>query len=989
MGPSRDGVEPTVLLVGAGERFTPAFQAALARYRVQVETTDLGAVMDAVIVTAPDLVLLMGDAAADGGAPVLQRLAGLSQNFTVPVVVLNDDTELDAKLSAFRHGAAAVLPRSASVDATAERVARMAHDMPEQGTDSQGALGEATLDEFIGALSRQLRTGLVNSLGSEGDEAGELKLTLGRGRPLTEFLDTFVRRVRRHVVRAEPLKYELGGPAPADALGPPRANTPARPEIRLLRVVLADNDTPRADAVAQELRARGVTVVVTDLDPSPTRLKTLRQADPTVFVIGEEHAHGEGYDLLRSVRRDPRLRWASLLVVRWNEIWSEERGAPTTGRLESTLAGIAEAERALFARAEARVAFDTRLEATGPARCLRTLEKSARPLRIRVENPRVELTIDLSDGLVVGAEGRTLGLDPKPLSGVSALSALLVLGSGRLRIEPVDQPASANVMTPVEAALNMADAETPPISPSIPASGMVSLHPPPGPSESAARAVGSVRPAPIVPVVSAAPRMPPRPAGAPTATTPLFNRPAARPSDSQLRAAPAPLSPAASEAVPPPPAAVFQAARPVATTLPGFPAADMPVAAPPPDPPGAPVVASPAPATAADLSTPAHEHNPPAMTLPAPMVIAAAEPARGPLPAASGRRAHFNALAVWFAAQDAKLHGKRISPRMAAVLVGLGALQGLGIVTVWAGARWLSRPSVTQGAAADLAAGAALKKPEPPPPAPPPPSVEPQKPTALEHRDADGSGRDVPDCDTLLQSEPPHEGHYPGAALKHVRAGRVAIVRGDLPGAQASLCRAARYNAKSAQIALELSLVLLLQRDGADSLLWARRAVELDPANLGARDALGDALARVGADSDARAAFILGAGLAPNDQRGARALLTRAMKQADKALRRGDYLTAERGFRRASALEPKSSSAASGLSYALLQLGDTKAGVVWAERAVALAPRSSGARLALGDALAKAGDKVLAAKQWRESALLDPGNREAQKRLRVAGLPPT
>src|SRR5262245_33861962 len=214
MGSSRDAIEPTVLLVGAGERFTPAFQAALARYRVQVETTELASVMDAVIVTAPDLVLLMGDAAKDGGADVLQKLAGLSQNFTVPVVVLHDDTELDQKLSAFRHGATAVLPRSASVDATAAEVAKMAREIPEQGTDSQGAIGEATLDEFVGALSRQLRSGLVSSLSGDGaPDSQDLKLVLGRGRPLTEFLDAFVRRVRRHVVRAEPLRYELGGGA--------------------------------------------------------------------------------------------------------------------------------------------------------------------------------------------------------------------------------------------------------------------------------------------------------------------------------------------------------------------------------------------------------------------------------------------------------------------------------------------------------------------------------------------------------------------------------------------------------------------------------------------------------------------------------------------------------------------------------------------------------------------------------------------------------
>ena len=280
MGSSRDAIEPTVLLVGAGERFTPAFQAALGRYHVQVETAEPGTVMDAVIVTAPDLVLLMGDAAKDGGSLVLTKLAGLSQNFTVPVVVLNDDEELDQKLSAFRHGATAVLPRSASVDATAAEVAKMARDIPEQGTDSQGGLGEATLDEFIGALSRQLRTGLVSSLSADSESTADLKLVLGRGRPLTEFLDTFVRRVRRHVVRAGPLEYELGaGAAPTEGL--PRASLPAgRPEIRGLRVVLADDDTPRADAVAQELRSRGVTVVVTDLDPSETRFQTLGRRTP-------------------------------------------------------------------------------------------------------------------------------------------------------------------------------------------------------------------------------------------------------------------------------------------------------------------------------------------------------------------------------------------------------------------------------------------------------------------------------------------------------------------------------------------------------------------------------------------------------------------------------------------------------------------------------------------------------------------------------------
>ena len=105
--------------------------------------------------------------------------------------------------------------------------------------------------------------------------------------------------------------------------------------------------------------------------------------------------------------------------------------------------------------------------------------------------------------------------------------------------------------------------------------------------------------------------------------------------------------------------------------------------------------------------------------------------------------------------------------------------------------------------------------------------------------------------------------------------------------------------------------MLLLQRDGVDAEQWARRAVTLDPNNAPAQDALGDALARLGANEDAKQAFILGARLDASNEAGVHALLTRAMKQGDQALRHGDLVTAERGFRRAAVLEPRSSSAAS------------------------------------------------------------------------------
>jgi Flp pilus assembly protein TadD len=237
-----------------------------------------------------------------------------------------------------------------------------------------------------------------------------------------------------------------------------------------------------------------------------------------------------------------------------------------------------------------------------------------------------------------------------------------------------------------------------------------------------------------------------------------------------------------------------------------------------------------------------------------------------------------------------------------------------------------------------------------------------------------------------LSSDPPHDGFYPGAAMQAMRAGRQAIVRGDLEAAQASLCRAAHYNTKHPEIALELALVLLLRRDGAQALTWARRAVELDPNGSGAKDALGDALARAGNETEARTAWLDAAGIDGSSETMVRALVMRAAKQADHSLRHRDLVTAERSFRRAAILEPRSQASLSGLAYVLLELGDGQAAVVWARRAVAVSPRNSSARLVLGDALAKSDDKAGAAREWREAALLDPANRAAQKRLRSAGL---
>jgi tetratricopeptide (TPR) repeat protein/DNA-binding response OmpR family regulator len=501
-------IEPTILLVGADSAFEPALRAALARHRVYVETTTAAGVLETVIAAAPDLVLLVGPAARDGGSDVLETLMSSPVSSVIPIAILDDNTALDMRLRAFRHGAAAVIAPSASIDAIAERVAKLAREIPERGGESLGVVGEATLGEFVGALSKELRSGILSVHTGDKDEDA-VRLVLGSGRPLAAFIDDFVRQVKSHVVHAEPLRYEFAEHAGGTVtLLDPRAPTdePERVSVKGIRVALADDDTGRADTVAQELRSRGVSVVVTDLAPTDLRFAKLRQVDPEVLLIGESQVKGAGYELLRRMRRDTRLRWASLLVVRWDEIWSDALSVPALDRLETALAALSEADRTLQAWAETGESFDARLEITGPARCLRALSTTPRPLRVTVNNPRITVSIDISDGLVVGAAGESRINPSQHWDGALALSAFMVLSSGRVHITPVMQPAVTNVMATVDVALNMADSETSPITPSIPALAAASLRPPPGELPiSTNPSLRPMAPAPVQPPRAAAP----------------------------------------------------------------------------------------------------------------------------------------------------------------------------------------------------------------------------------------------------------------------------------------------------------------------------------------------------------------------------------------------------------------------------------------------------------------------------------------------------
>jgi DNA-binding response OmpR family regulator/tetratricopeptide (TPR) repeat protein len=509
--PQRSPLDPSVLVIGADEMFLPALRVALTRHRVHVETTTLDQAVETVVVAAPDLILLAGDAAKEAGHALLKRLTSSQVSSVIPVALLSDDVALDERLRAFRHGAAAVIPRSASIDAVAEEVARLAREIPERGGDALGQIGEATLEEFVNALSSELRSGILSVKQGEGETP--VRLVLGSGRPLAAFIDDFVKRVRRHVVRAEPLHYEFDDRAGATVQflpGETRGSDPPPSNIKHLRLLLADDEPGRTDVVAQELRARGAEVAVTALAPQDADFGRLRQFDPEVVIVGERELNGAGYTLLRRMKRDTRLRWASLLVVRWQEILDPALGIPVVDKLTGPLASLAEADRGLGDRAELGDGFDARLEVNGPARCLRALAASGRALRIIVHNPRLTAEVDVSDGLIVGASATAP--TGERWEGGQALSALLVLSSGRVHVEPAAQPATTNLMSPVDAALNLAERESAPIAPSLPAGA--------GPSDPPAAPPAQIPAAPAVARGAAPPA--PRPTASSITSSPFL-----------------------------------------------------------------------------------------------------------------------------------------------------------------------------------------------------------------------------------------------------------------------------------------------------------------------------------------------------------------------------------------------------------------------------------------------------------------------------------
>ncbi|MEM7434933.1 MAG: tetratricopeptide repeat protein [Myxococcota bacterium] len=452
---------PTVLLVGQGEPMQAALGEALRRHGVSVAASSSDELENAVRVYAPDLVVLIGDASVRGGSNIVQRMAANRATDVLPVAVVSNEAVLKHEGPDFRSGAVAIVPRGAGADTIARRLAELAREVPDRPGVARGDLTEENLKDVVSLVASDHKTGILSIQSRSGVVEG-MPMVVETESPSAHNMEVVLDRLREAMDQSEELQYEFheasGGrlstlPAPLESIRP---GEPA--DLRTIegaRMVILDSDELRAERFAHVLHARGVKVAAADF--STAVIPRIREVDPQVIVLDSTAVGGRGIEFVRAIRKDPQLRWASILVVRWEDFWpdSSSEGEPDLGQLASRVEPLIEQDADVPRRVADEIDFDTRLELIGPGRLLRALGSVAGVRHVAISSNKRSVEIDIADNSIVGAYATLREDTAQNLQGIPALTALWGMNSGRVSVREQDLPSVANIMMPVDEALGV------------------------------------------------------------------------------------------------------------------------------------------------------------------------------------------------------------------------------------------------------------------------------------------------------------------------------------------------------------------------------------------------------------------------------------------------------------------------------------------------------------------------------------------------------
>ena len=448
---------PTVLMVGQGEPMQTALGEALRRHGISVAGCATAELEQAVRVYAPDLVVLIGDAAVRGGASVVRRMAANRATDVLPVAVVSNDAVLKHDGQDFRSGAVAIVPRGAGADAIARRLAELAIEVPERPGLITGSVNASNVQDLVDLVSNDTKTGILSIRSPKGVLEG-MPMVVETERASAHNTELILERLREAMETSEPLEYEFhetsGGRLSTFPNAADTEDVDLTP-LRGARVVILDSDALRAEKLAHVLSARGIQIAAADF--STAVIPRIREVDPQVVVLDSSAVGGRGIEFVRAMRKDPQLRWASMLVVRWADFWptSASDAEPDLAQLAGRMLPMIDQDAEMARRVEDEVDFDTRLELIGPGRLLRALGSMPGVRHVAIGGPKRNVEVDIADNSIVGAYATLHEGTTQNLQGMPALLALWGLNSGRVSVREQDLPSVANIMMPVDEALGV------------------------------------------------------------------------------------------------------------------------------------------------------------------------------------------------------------------------------------------------------------------------------------------------------------------------------------------------------------------------------------------------------------------------------------------------------------------------------------------------------------------------------------------------------
>ncbi|TFH26521.1 MAG: tetratricopeptide repeat protein, partial [Myxococcales bacterium] len=271
-------------------------------------------------------------------------------------------------------------------------------------------------------------------------------------------MELILDRLREAMEESESLEYEFHETSGGRLSTLPSSSEPEEVDLSALqgaRVVILDSDELRAEKLAHVLSARGVQIAAADF--STAVIPRIREVDPQVVVLDSGAVGGQGIEFVRAMRKDPQLRWASMLVVRWEDFWPTSASdiEPDLAQLAGRILPMIDQDAEMARRVEDEVDFDTRLELIGPGRLLRALGSMPGVRHLAIGGHKRNVEIDIADNSIVGAYATLREGTTQNLQGMPALLALWGLNSGRVSVREQDLPSVANIMMSLDEALGV------------------------------------------------------------------------------------------------------------------------------------------------------------------------------------------------------------------------------------------------------------------------------------------------------------------------------------------------------------------------------------------------------------------------------------------------------------------------------------------------------------------------------------------------------